>query len=268
MKPPLTYYGGKQNLSSTIVNLIPEHHTYCEPFFGGGAVFFAKEPSPIEVINDTNGELINFYRVVKNNFRQLQREVQATLHSRELHRHAAKAVLAYPELFSEIKRAWAIWVLANQGYSSLIEKSSTWGYDKSSNSMAKRLHNKRNNFIREFAQRLEKTQIENIDALRVINIRDSKDTFFYFDPPYFNSDCGHYNNYSKQDFENLLVVLSKIKGKFLLSSYPSDLVQDYARQNKWFVKKIDMPLSVIAKYKTGKRKIEVITGNYKINEQL
>jgi DNA adenine methylase len=264
MKPPLTYYGGKQNLSARITDLIPKHHTYCEPFFGGGAVFFTKEPSLIEVINDTNGELINFYRVVKFNFKELQKEVQVTLHSRELHRQAAKIVLAYPELFTEIKRAWAIWVLANQGYSSLIETSSTWGYDKSTNSIAKRLHNKRENFTNEFAKRLEKTQIENIDALRVIDIRDSKDTLFYCDPPYFNSDCGHYYNYSKQDFENLLAVLSKIKGKFLLSSYPSDLIEKYAKQNKWFLKKIDMPLSVVAKYKQGKRKIEVLTGNYEI----
>jgi len=68
------------------------------------------------------------------------------MHSRELHRQAAKVVLGFPELFDEIKRAWAIWVLANQGYSSLIETSSTWGYDKSTNSIAKRLNNKRENF--------------------------------------------------------------------------------------------------------------------------
>ena len=60
MKPPLTYYGGKQKLARQIVSMIPEHRLYCEPFFGGGAVFFAKPPASVEVINDTNGELINF----------------------------------------------------------------------------------------------------------------------------------------------------------------------------------------------------------------
>lgn len=264
MRPPLTYYGGKQKLSKTILELIPKHHTYCEPFFGGGAVFFAKEPSTIEVINDTNGELINFYRVVKTKFRQLQKEVKATLHSRELHRQAAKMILYYPELFTDVKRAWAIWVLANQSYASLIETSSTWGYDKSKNTTAKRLHQKRENFTKDYAMRLEKTQIENVDALRVIETRDSEKTFFYCDPPYFNSDCGHYNGYSEQDFENLLNALSKIKGKFLLSSYPNELVEKYAKQNKWFMKKIDMPLSIVAKYKTGKRKTEMLVGNYEV----
>jgi DNA adenine methylase len=261
MRPPLTYYGGKQQLAGDIISLIPDHHTYCEPFFGGGAVFFAKEPSKIEVINDTNGELINFYRVVKTKFRHLQKEIKLTLYSRAEHR-LAKIILEFPELVSDIKRAWAIWVLANQSYGSMIETKSTWGYDKSSNTGAKRLSNKRNNFTKEYAERLEKVQIENIDALRVIETRDSEKTFFYCDPPYFNSDCGHYDGYSEQDYENLLKKLSEIKGKFLLSSYPNELLEKYAKQNKWFVKKIDMPLSIVAKYKTGKRKTEVLAGNY------
>jgi DNA adenine methylase len=61
LKIPVSYYGGKQQLASIILGLIPEHRLYCEPFLGGAAVFFAKEPSPVEVINDTNGQLINFY---------------------------------------------------------------------------------------------------------------------------------------------------------------------------------------------------------------
>ena len=61
MKTPLTYYGGKQQLAATILALIPEHKVYAEPFVGGAAACFAKEPSRCEVINDTNGELVNFY---------------------------------------------------------------------------------------------------------------------------------------------------------------------------------------------------------------
>lgn len=57
MKPPITYYGGKQKLIKHLLPLIPEHNLYAEPFFGGGALFWAKEPSNVEVINDTNREL-------------------------------------------------------------------------------------------------------------------------------------------------------------------------------------------------------------------
>ena len=71
MKTPISYYGGKQRLASTIIKLIPDHNLYCEPFCGGAAVFFQKEKSNVEVINDTNKLLINFYRQVQNDFTAL-----------------------------------------------------------------------------------------------------------------------------------------------------------------------------------------------------
>ena len=64
LKTPITYYGGKQMMCGKIVPLIPKHRLYCEPFAGGAAIYFAKEPSELEVLNDTNRELINFYKVV------------------------------------------------------------------------------------------------------------------------------------------------------------------------------------------------------------
>ena len=260
MKPPLTYYGGKQKLSDRIISMIPKHRIYCEPFFGGGAVFFAKAPAELEVINDTNGELINFYRVLKTDYKKLANEIKCTLHSRESHQYA-EVIIKNPKLFSEVKRAWAIWTLANQSFASML--GGTWRCDFKKNASAKRLNNKRNNFTEEYAKRLEQVQIENRDALKVIKLWDTKDTFFYCDPPYFNSAMGHYKGYTEQDFENLLKVLSEIKGKFILSSYPSELIEKYTKKYKWHTQKIEgIPVSV----SLGKRKMktEVLTGNFKI----
>jgi DNA adenine methylase len=259
MKPPLTYFGGKQKLAKHILPLIPKHNLYCEPFFGGGAIYFTKAPSEIEVINDSNGDLINFYRVVKSRFKELQKEVKSTLHARE-HHQSAKIVLGFPRLFNDVKRAWAIWVLANEGYSSRLD--SEWGYDRKKNTSAKRLHYKREDFSNEYAKRMEKTEIENDDALRVIETRDSKQSFFYCDPPYFNAGRGHYNPYSERDFEDLLKLLSIVKGKFLLSSYPSEILERYVKKHKWHTRRVDMSLDISAKYKAAKRKTEVLTANY------
>jgi DNA adenine methylase len=262
MKPPLTYYGGKQMLSKLIVSLIPPHKIYCEPFFGGGAVFFSKSPSKLEVINDINGELINFYRVIKTKFKKLEKEVKCTLHSRESHQ-AANIILGYPQLFDDIKRAWAIWTLANQSYASKLNGG--WGYDKKENKSVKQLQSKRISFTNGYAERMEQVQIENRDALKIIDTWDNKDAFFYCDPPYINTNQGHYKGYVEEDFEKLLQVLSKIKGKFLLSSYPSELLTKYAKQNKWVMKKVDMPLCIRSNPNSkGKRKIEVLTANFKI----
>ena len=88
MKTPISYYGGKLSLLSKIIPLIPEHSLYCEPFIGGAAVFFAKPKAKVEVINDINGEIVNFYKVLQDDFPALQKEICATLHSRTTHRHA------------------------------------------------------------------------------------------------------------------------------------------------------------------------------------
>lgn len=109
LRTPITYYGGKQKLISTILPLIPQHSLYCEPFIGGAAVYFAKEPSKVEVINDTNKEVINFYQVCRNRFHDLQALVRVTLHSRDLHDDAF-VIYSKPHLHDEVRRAWALWV--------------------------------------------------------------------------------------------------------------------------------------------------------------
>jgi DNA adenine methylase len=261
MKTPISYYGGKQKLCKKIVELIPEHGLYCEPFIGGAAVFFAKEKSNVEVINDTNRELINFYRVVQNDFVSLEKEVRITLHSRDQFRQAS-VIYNNPDMFSELKRAWAVWVSASQSFSSMLDGS--WGYERLTGKTATRLNNKKEAFTEELAIRLQNVQLECTDALRVIFSRDTDNSFFYCDPPYYNSDCGHYDGYSEADFEELLKLLSSIKGKFLLSSYPSPLLTRYTKQFGWHTQTIEQTVSVNAKAGIRKPKTEVLTANYLI----
>ncbi|MDR2551546.1 MAG: DNA adenine methylase [Treponema sp.] len=149
MKTPLSYYGGKQQLASRILRLIPEHRIYCEPFLGGAAIFFAKEPSPVEVINDTNGELINFYEVLQRDFTALEREVAISLHSRKQHRHA-EVIYHNPEMFDRVKRAWAVWMLANTSYGCMLDGG--YGFDRVGTA-SKKLDNKRLSFSVDYAVR-------------------------------------------------------------------------------------------------------------------
>jgi len=162
MKTPLSYYGGKQQLAARILGMIPEHQIYCEPFCGGAAIFFAKEPSKVEVINDANGEVINFYEVLKRDFPALERKIEISLHSRKQHRQA-RVVYDNPDMFDRIKRAWAVWMLANGSYGKMFD--SGFGYDRTG-STSKVLSNKRVNFTVDFAIRLQQVQIECCDALR------------------------------------------------------------------------------------------------------
>lgn len=262
MKPPFSYYGGKQKMLAHILPLIPDHELYCEPFCGGAAVFWAKQPSSVEVINDTNKELINFYEVVQNEFYALESMVRISLHSRTLHRDA-ETVYGSPHMFDRVKRAWAVWVLATQSFSSMLD--GTWGYDKAKGTTSKKIHNKRESFTEELSIRLQQVQIECTDALRIIRSRDTAKSFFYIDPPYFNSDCGHYDGYTQEDFEMLLKAISRLEGKFILSSYPSELLGRFTRDLNWVQTSFEQNVSV-NRGMSGKKKTEVLTSNFDIRK--
>lgn len=261
LKTPITYYGGKLNMLNAILPLIPKHRIYTESFFGGGAVFFAKEPSEAEVINDTNNLAINFYEVIKTDFDSLKTKIEATLFSRATYT-VALAIYKMPHLFNKLQQAWAFYVGTNMGFSCQI---GSWGYDKYSKRV-KAFQSKKIIFNSSIASRLENIQIENVDACKVIKSRDTEDAFHYVDPPYIDSNQGHYGGYSEKDYKNLLETLSKVKGKFLLSSYPSEILTKYAEANGWHTIRFEKPLSArkSIKGKPRGRKIEVLTANYPI----
>jgi DNA adenine methylase len=257
MRTPITYYGGKQLMLRHILPLIPNHRIYTEAFVGGGAVFWAKPPTDIECINDLNRELINFYEVLMTKPDELKRLINVSLHSRDTHRLAIN-INKYPFLFTDVHRAWAVWCLSVQGFSGKLDGS--WGYDKTSNSTVKAIGRHIETDFEQYAIRLKKVQIESNDAVKVIESRDTSDTFHYCDPPYFNSHCGHYAGYSEGDFTRLLDTLSNAKGKFMLSSYPSEVLSKYVRQQGW--KQVSFDKNVSVNSKSSKRKVEVLTMNY------
>lgn len=263
LKTPITYYGGKQRMSNVILSIIPDHKLYVEPFFGGGAVFFPKPKSDVEVINDLNGHVVTFYKVLKNDFAILRYLIQSTPHSRKVHREA-EFVLKNAEHFSEVKRAWAFWVQTNMSFSSRLFGG--YAYERKSDKTVKRTLNKKLNFNKQLFNRMSLVDIECNDALQVIKSRDTPNTFHYVDPPYFNSDCGHYKGYTEQNFTDLLSLLSRIQGKFLLSSYPSDVLSKFTQENKWYTSSKDSRVSVSKD--TNKMKTEVLTANYNIHEFL
>lgn len=244
-------------LASSIIPLIPDHITYCEPFFGGGAIFFAKPKSKVEIINDLNQFVVNFYSQVKTNFTAVQRLIQSTPFSRRRWRDAY-VMYQHPHLFSDLDKAWAFYVVCNQGYAGKI---GAWGYGITSDSCEKKEKNKRESFDFSYHERLDQVQIECTDALKLIQARDKPTTFFYLDPPYFNSNCGHYEGYSERDFTDLLELCSKMEGKFLLSSYPSNVLTEFASKNGWYQKSFSQVVNVSP---NRKQKIEVLTANYNI----
>ncbi|RFZ84783.1 DNA adenine methylase [Mucilaginibacter terrenus] len=267
-KTPITYYGGKQNMLNDILPLIPDHKLYCEPFFGGGAVYFAKPPSEIEVINDKNDFVINFYRVLKTRFDDLKLEVEASLSSRSIHRKAGY-IFKNPGLYDEVKLAWACWYLCNCSFISKL--TGGWKYDSTENKDCQVLINRKASFNYDLVKRLELTQIECDDAIKVIKSRDKPHSYFQLDPPYADTDQGHYKGWTRENYEELLNTSGNLKGKFMLHGFPSNLLQDYIDKFGWIYKEITKASPARRNYTdstlTRGNKIEVLVMNYKLESK-
>lgn len=250
MKTPISYYGGKQTMLKHILPIIPAHKIYTEAFCGGAAVMFAKAPVESEVINDLNQDITNFYWMAKVYYPELKQEIDKTLHSRDVHAHAAH-ILQYPIFFSPVQRAWAVWALCKMSFASKMDGS--FGYDFSGG-MPKKLRNAKDEFTEQLCNRLDNITIENKDALEVIDCYDSRNTFHFVDPPYINSDCGHYEGcFNEQNMEDLLKLLARIEGKFMLTMFPLEMIEDYANKNNWIIHRIERNISAS---KTSRRKQE------------
>ena len=79
---PLSYIGGKRTLAKQVIEILPVRTTYVEPFAGGAHVFFHKEPSKVEVLNDLDGEIVNFFRVCQQHYQEFLRYCRFLLVSR------------------------------------------------------------------------------------------------------------------------------------------------------------------------------------------
>lgn len=251
-----------------ILPLTPEHQVYVECFFGGGAVFWAKPLSGIEIINDLNSEVINFIDVVQNQYLVLENRIKNTLYARATHEKAG-LIYSNPHLFSDVERAWAFWVQCNMSFGTFPLNGWAYGASQKPNQKVRNkgmtIYNKIKSFSTALQERLYNVEIENKDAVTLVKARDKEEVFFYLDPPYVGANQGHYSGYRQSDFKDLLEVLTNIKGKFLLSSYPNTELTKFVKKYGWIVEEIDRPLSVSnIKGKPRKRKIEVLTRNYKV----
>lgn len=258
LKNVIGYYGGKYHLLNKILPLIPEHRIYTEVFFGGGSVFFAKEPAKIEAINDTNKFLVNFYKVAKSNFKQLKKAISTSLYSEEEYQKAKRIYLNTDEKkYNKIAKAWAVFVISNQSY--LHAFTTGWKYCRNRNK-AVEFANKKEAFTQDYVKRLEYNQIFCLDALRVLQNMGDPTAFHFIDPPYIGANQGHYSGYTIEQFENLLKTCQTLKGKFLLTTYPSQILSDYSKKNGWY--QIAFELRNSASRRENARKTEVFTMNY------
>ena len=251
MKPLISYYGGKQRIASKILPHFPRHTVYVEPFAGGAALLFAK-PKPLvtnshhyrEVLNDTSDLLINLYRVAIKQRQELETEIMATLYSQSDYLRSEE-IIKNPSKYDNLTKAWAFYVNINQSFCKQLNNG--WGTGCYSQNLSISWRNKQLR-LHKILNRIKDIHVSCEDAIKCIERWDSPQTLFYCDPPYPETNQGHYSGYTLEDFKNLCDVLDNIKGSYVLSNYPQSIEPKSAQ------KRVEIDAVMSASKATKKRK--------------
>lgn len=217
-RPVIGRPGGKQRLLKHILPLIPEHALYCEVFFGGGAVFLAKDESDLEVINDIDGDLISFYRQVKFHLDPVLDEMDLVMNSRR----EFKDYLEQPGL-TEIQRA-ARWFIRNKLSFGAMGKH--FGTSKKTASVSFGSRAQRMLGIRALNRRFDRVCIEELPWEKCIETYDSDAAFFFLDPPYLDAGGSAYAGWSELDLTRFCQKLPTLQGKWLFTFQDCEQVRD------------------------------------------
>jgi len=227
------WYGGKYSHLDWLLPLLPKSNHYCEPFGGSGAVLLNRQPSPVETYNDIDGEVVNFFAVLRDQRELLIQAIGLTPFSREELRRACEEPT---DNLTELERARRFFVRARQVRTGLAQTASEGRWANCVNTSRAGMAGAVSRWLGSveglapIVERLLRVQIESRPAMNVIKTYDSSDTLYYCDPPYPHASRGDSKAYSYEmkDEEHVALadLLHSVKGKVAISSYHCDLMDN------------------------------------------
>lgn len=251
-KSPLTWFGSKSRFVKKIVCHFPKHTTYVDVFGGSGAVLLAKKPSSVEIYNDRDKRLYALFNVLsdKNKTQLLKRKLDYTLYSRDLFSKYSNN----EKVDDEIELAAQLIVLQRQSFAGL---GKTWSYcvDSSVNGQSASVRRFRSGVesLKEAHLRFKKVQVENLCFRDLISLYDRSNTLFYLDPPYLKKtrvNGKYHHEMNENDHVDLINIIKKSKGMFILSGYDNELYNSLLKD--W--KKEKIPVISTASTERSERK--------------
>ncbi|SHF15137.1 DNA adenine methylase [Tissierella praeacuta DSM 18095] len=250
LKPPICRMGGKSKLRKTIIDMIPTHVCYVELFFGAGWVYFGKELSKVEVINDIDKELINLFKMIKYHAPEIERMLDYQISSRDMFEEYKNYTIDY---LTEINRAVRFLYLITQSFAG---KGQHYGYGTTKIPSQQIFYK---NLLMDLKDRLRNTYVENLSFETIIDKYDREHTFFFADPPYFET-TGYSDEFGEKHHLLLRDKLINLKGKFLLT------INDHESTRKWYkdfnIKEKEVAYSVAKDMEARKKYKELIITNY------
>jgi DNA adenine methylase len=243
---PLSWYGSKSGLAERITSLLPPHIRYIEAFCGSAAVLFRKKPSQIEIINDIDAEVVNFFRVLRDDQQseQLRKLLEHTPYARDEFDFCREN----PDSDDLVEQARRFFVRCRQSYAGIVDAH--WSFSLTSNRASQ--FNSPIEQLEAITHRFRKVQVENTDFRRLLKKSDLPDTTIFLDPPYLLSEDGgpahgavrkYRHTFSADDHVDLLEIITGFKNaRVLLSGYRTKLYDQHL--GKW--KRYEFPVRVNA----------------------
>ena len=256
MNAPFPYFGGKSRLAGAIISRLPKHKTYAEVFGGAAWILFKKEPSTLEVLNDLDRHLMNFYRVAKFHQSALAEEIVKLQPSRELF-YQMRDELERPSL-TDLQRAAYYYYIQRYAFAGRPGRptiATSYGRPLQCRASITR------RMIPLVSERLAQVMLENLSFEKFIKLYDSPETFFFVDPPYL----GHYeyrHNLKPEGFNLLTEMLQGIKGKFLLTHTDQPEIRKLLAGFKFEEIEIAYTAQRMSGGKSGRMGHEVLVTNY------
>ncbi|EJP20278.1 D12 class N6 adenine-specific DNA methyltransferase [Peptostreptococcaceae bacterium AS15] len=248
----LSWIGGKKLLRKTIIENFPDtkqFNRYVEVFGGAGWVLFAKERHATnEVYNDINSNLTNLFKCVKYHAEELQKELNFTINSRDLFNEYISQINS--KGLTDIQRAARYFYIIKLSYGS---KSRYYG-------AVKRDIEKMKSYLQDIQERLRNVVIENKSFDDMIEKYDSKETLFYFDPPYFNAEKCYVSEFIQDHHELLSQLLKNIEGKFILSYNDDEYIRNLYKD--FNIIETERNNNLTSKYAQNGRYKELLIRNY------
>jgi len=264
VRAPVPYFGSKQRIAPWIVSLLPDHDHYVEPYAGGLSVLLAKKPSRMETVNDLDGELMTFWRVLRDRPTELLRACMLTPHGR------AELAATWDPTTDELELARRIWSRLAQGRSGTLRNTGWRHYIDpagSATSMPGYLEAYAQR-LAAAAERLHGVSLECLPALTLIGKYGAQpDVLLYVDPPYLGT-TRPWSNYrhemkTEEEHRELAAALADCRAAVVLSGYSSPLYDElYAGWHRY------TQASMTGNAKTDKARTEVLWSNRPLGNQL
>ena len=210
MNPIVPWIGGKRRLADVLIPRFPPHRCYLEVFAGGAALFFLRPPAEVEVLNDANNQLVNFYRVVQHHPDELVRQFRWVLNSRQAFEWLK---MTPPETLTDIQRAARFYFLQRESFGARVEGQS---FGTATTAAPGLNLDYLPQDVAAAHRRLSGAFIENLDWQACLLRYDRPHTFAYLDPPYWTTE-GYGVPFEFTQYERMAELLKGIQGKAIVS---------------------------------------------------